>query len=143
MTDPGPVGISEAQVRLLVTEARAVLRRIELLPNYAFRAKDRNWAELRASVARSQWQRLLETIREGDAESFDGNIDSVIMNSIPLNDAPPELIPFASTIRILDESLAANMNRIVNPLVYNNRLLPEVYDQLREILPRLAPEFDA
>jgi hypothetical protein len=143
MTEAAHVGISAQQVQLLVSEAQLVVRQIEQLPDHASDSCDRDWCEFQAHGARQQWQELLSVLRDSRAEYFTSKVRAIIANSVPLAEAPPELTRFVDAILQLDNELAGNYRKIIDPLISGRRLIPEVYDQLREILPRLAPEFDA
>jgi hypothetical protein len=139
--DSRSAGISERQVRLLVNEARAVVQKIEQLPEHANISTDLTWAEFRAQIIRQHWEQLVEVMYSGRAESFTGALRTIMSNYVPLLDAPRALLDFVRTIEELDDSLADNFGAIIDPLIRGRRLMPEVLDQLREILPRLAPEF--
>jgi hypothetical protein len=142
MTDAPRRSITEAEVRLLVTDAQAVVQRTLQLPTHAVTNEDHAWAQFRSERTGEQWQELLSVLRESRAESFTSVLRTIISNSVPLQDAPTELAGLVDSILELNNRFAGDYGDIIDPLVRDRRLFPDVYDQLREILARLAPEFD-
>lgn len=142
MTEIAGRGIDTADVRRLLTEARAVVADAERLPEEATSADATRWAQLRADTAREQWRQLTETVRTAHAERLSNNLRAIIGDYVPFSEAPPELLGAAEGTLGLINVLAGDFRATIPPLAGGAPALPpDVIAAIRAILVELAPEF--
>lgn len=137
-----PLGVEDA--RRLLDEARAVVEAVDAMVEQAADPDDRTWAAKVADSVHGRWADLLGVVARGDADTFDRILDAVAAVYVPLQDAPPALVPAAEIATAQTNALAGDLHATYRPVLEPDRSVPApVLARLSAALRTLAPEYRA
>ncbi|HEY8302355.1 MAG TPA: hypothetical protein VIG48_10675 [Jatrophihabitans sp.] len=139
---PPPHG--PADLRRLLTEARAVVAAFDELVSIAGNDRDRSWAQRMGRSAHETWDWLLDAARAADARKFISLVRDVIGIAVPLDDAPEGLWDPSREVTHRLDVLAGDYQRTFWPMLMppDNHYPPGVLAEISAALHQVAAEFD-